>query len=250
MPDLSYKIQSLGVCVSSDRQSNILHDITLTIPKNKVIALIGPSGCGKTTFLQCLNKMLDPQVFKIRGTIFLDDQNTNDLSVAEIRTRVGTIFQTPNPFPCSVYENVAYGPKLHNRYSNLPELDMIVRGRLQQVGLWSEIAGCFHQRSGFDLSVGQQQRLCIARALAVNPEVLLMDEPCSALDPKSTQAIETLIRALSASMTIVVVTDNMEQVLAISDLTVVFANGEIIEENETATLFKSPRHPLTREYLH
>ena len=250
MRDLSkVKIHSQGVCVSSETQSDILKDISLFIPKNKVIAFIGPSGCGKTVFLQCLNRMIDLRIFKLTGDIFLDDQNINDLGIADLRTRVGMITQQPNPFPFSVYDNVAYGLKLHHLCRGRAELDEAVERVLKQAGLWREVKEYLHKRGGFELSLGQQQRLCIARSLAVNPEVLLMDEPCSALDPKSTHRIEKLIRNLSRWMTIVIVTDRMDQAARSSDRTVVFAHGEVVEENETAILFKNPRHPLTRAYL-
>ena len=242
------KIHSQSLCVSNESRLRILKDISLVIPINKVIAFIGPSGCGKTVLLQCFNKTLD-STFKTSGNIFLDDQNIDEIDVVELRGRVGMISQKPNPFPSSIYENVASGPRLHGLYATKAQLDEMVKNSLEQVGLWDEVKDYFYRRSGFDLSVGQQQRLCIARALMVNPEVLLMDEPCSALDPMSTQRIQELLRALSHRMTIVIVTDRIKEMRQMSDRTFVFYQGRLIEENDTAELFKNPQHPLTREYL-
>ena len=245
----SIKMHSEDISVYTSGQ-RILKDISLDIPKNKVTALIGPSGAGKSTYLRCLNKIITMNShFKVEGKIFLGNEDIDDLDIVVLRSRVGMIFQRPNPFPFSIYENVAYGPRLHGLYRKRSELDEIVRTSLDQAGLWEEVKNDWYKKSGFDLSVGQQQRLCIARALAVRPEVLLMDEPCSALDPTSTQRIEALIRDLSRQMTIVIVTHQMLQARDVSDRTALLYGGEIIEVNETETFFNAPRHQRAKEYL-
>ena len=244
----SIKMHSQGLFVYTHSQQ-ILKDISLKIPKNKVTALIGPSGAGKSTYLRCLNKIIEMNSsFKVEGKIFLGNENIDDLDIVVLRSRVGMIFQRPNPFPFSIYENVAYGPRLHGLYQKKSELDEIVHNSLDQAGLWNEVKGDIH-KSGFDLSVGQQQRLCIARALAVEPEVLLMDEPCSALDPTSTQRIEELLRWLSHQMTIVLVTHQMLQAKQVSHRTALLYAGELIEENQTEAFFNDPRQQRTKEYL-
>ena len=245
----SIKMHSEDISVYTSGQ-RILKDISLEILKNKVTALIGPSGAGKSTYLRCLNKIITMNSqFKVEGKIFLENEDIDDLDIVVLRSRVGMIFQRPNPFPFSIYENVAYGPRLHGLYRKRSELDEIVRTSLDQAGLWEEVKNDWHKKGGFDLSVGQQQRLCIARALAVRPEVLLMDEPCSALDPTSTQRIEALIRELSRRMTIVIVTHQMHQARVVSDRTALLYGGEILEVNETETFFSAPRHQRAKEYV-
>ena len=239
--------QEISVYTASQQ---ILNGISLDIPANRVTALIGPSGAGKSTYLRCLNKIIEMNDgFKVEGKIFLENDDIDDLDLVTLRSRVGMIFQKPNPFPFSIYENVAYGPRLHGLYRKKPELDDIVKNSLEQAGLWNEVKDDLHKKRGLDLSVGQQQRLCIARALAVAPEVLLMDEPCSALDPVSTQRIETLIRTLSRQMTIVLVTHQMLQAKEVSDRTVFLYAGEMIEENQTDLFFSEPQHQRTKNYL-
>ena len=227
-----------------------LQEISLVIPEKCVTALIGPSGCGKSTFLRCLNRMndmIDNTV--VRGEILLDDvniyQRTTD--VVELRKRVGMVFQKSNPFPKSIYENVAYGPRVAG-VRNRVILDEIVQRCLTQAALWDEVKGRLHD-SALQLSGGQQQRLCIARALATDPDVLLMDEPASALDPKSTAAIEDLIFELKNSYTIVIVTHNMQQAARVSDQTAFFYEGRLIEVGTTKELFTNPKEKQTEDYI-
>jgi phosphate transport system ATP-binding protein len=227
-----------------------LRDVTLDIPLRRVTALIGPSGCGKTTFLRWINRMND-LVSSARASGKLDlhgiDLLARDLDVVELRRRVGMVFQKPNPFPKSIYDNVAFGPRLHARFSRA-ELDDLVEGALRGAALWDEVADRLKD-SALSLSGGQQQRLCIARAIAVEPEVLLMDEPCSALDPKSTARIEALIAQLRERYTIIIVTHNMQQAARVSDVTGFFCEGELIEAGPTGGLFTNPSESQTEEYI-
>ncbi len=227
-----------------------LKDISLDLPLHQVTALIGPSGCGKSTFLRCLNRMNDLiPIGRVAGEIILDGENINDprLDVVTLRRRVGMVFQKPNPFPKTIFENVAYGL----RVNGVKDRDFIanrVERSLHQAALWDEVSDRLH-RSALSLSGGQQQRLCIARALAVEPEVLLMDEPASALDPISSQKIEELIMTLKADYTIVIVTHNMQQAARVSDHTAFFYMGKLIEVDVTETLFTKPKLRQTEDYV-
>jgi phosphate transport system ATP-binding protein len=225
-------------------------NITLPIEKNKITALIGPSGCGKSTFLRCLNRMNDliPTV-KIDGKILLDGKNIydKDVDVVELRKRVGMVFQKPNPFPMSIYDNVAYGPKIHG-IKDKKKLDEIVEWALKKAALWDEVKDNL-KKSALGLSGGQQQRLCIARTIAVKPEVILMDEPTSALDPISTLKIEDLMAELKKDYTIVIVTHNMQQASRISDYTAFFLMGEVVEFDKTEKIFLEPSKKETEDYI-
>ncbi len=227
-----------------------LHDIRLAIPVRRVTALIGPSGCGKTTFIRWINRMNDLiPTARAEGTLDLHgiDLLSKSTDIVDLRRRVGMVFQKPNPFPKSIYDNVAFGPRLHRRIPR-SDLDDLVERALRGSALWEEVRDRLKD-SALGLSGGQQQRLCIARAIAVEPEVLLMDEPCSSLDPKSTARIEELIAALSVLYTIVIVTHNMQQAARVSDLTGFFCEGRLIEAGPTADLFTTPRDPQTEEYI-
>jgi phosphate transport system ATP-binding protein len=232
-------------------KKHAIRDVNLDIGHREVIALTGPSGCGKSTLLRCLNRMNDiiPDC-RVRGDILVDGQNvyTRGLDVVQLRTKVGMVFQKPNPFPKSIYENVAYGLRIHGLAGNRTELDDLVEASLRQTGLWDEVRDHL-QTSGTCLSGGQQQRLCIARAIAVKPEIVLMDEPCSALDPIATARIEHLISELKRQFAIVIVTHSMQQAARVSQRTGYFHLGRLIEVNETAELFTNPRHSLTEAYL-
>ena len=228
-----------------------LKGINLSIPERQVTALIGPSGCGKSTFLRCLNRMNDTiPGARVDGAIILDGQDIHDKrqDVVQLRARVGMVFQKPNPFPKSIYENVAYGPRIHGLAGDRVELDEIVHGSLQRAGLWEEVKDRL-QQPGTSLSGGQQQRLCIARTIAVNPEVILMDEPCSALDPIATARIEDLMEELRQSYAIVIVTHSMQQAARVSQRTAYFHLGDLIEVGETDRIFTNPRHKLTEDYI-
>lgn len=227
-----------------------LKNIHLEIPVNKITALIGPSGCGKSTFLRCLNRMNDLiDSVKINGSIQLDGQDihSKDVDVVRLRKVVGMVFQKPNPFPMSVFDNVAYGPKIHGIKSR-SDLEEIVERSLKRAFLWDEVKDKLKQ-SGLQLSGGQQQRLCIARVLAVDPEVILMDEPCSALDPIATARIEDLMLELRDRYTVVIVTHNMQQAQRTSDYTGFFLLGELVEYQETSTLFLNPQKRETEDYI-
>ncbi len=226
-----------------------LKDINLKIPQNKITAFIGPSGCGKSTLIKSLNRMNDlVEGCKITGEFLLDGENIyQDMDTNILRKRVGMVFQKPNPFPMSIYNNIAYGPRTHG-IKEKHRLDEIVEQSLRNAAIWDEVKDRLH-RSALSLSGGQQQRICIARALAVNPEVLLMDEPTSALDPISTAKIEDLAVELRDKYTIVIVTHNMQQATRISDRTAFFLIGEIIEENDTETLFSNPTNQKTEDYI-
>jgi len=227
-----------------------LHDITLEICQNQVVALIGPSGCGKSTFLRCLNRMNDLiPISRVEGKIMLDSHDIYDpkVDVVALRRRVGMVFQKPNPFPKTIFENVAYGLRV-NSVSDKAFMSERVEQSLRQAALWDEVKDRLH-KSALGLSGGQQQRLCIARALAVEPEVLLMDEPASALDPIATQKIEDLIHLLKKDYTIVIVTHNMQQAARVSDYTAFFYMGKLVEVDATETLFTRPRNRQTEDYI-
>jgi phosphate transport system ATP-binding protein len=228
-----------------------LKDINLDIEENRVTALIGPSGCGKSTFLRCLNRMNDTiDICKIEGKIELDGQDiyAKTIDTVQLRARVGMVFQKPNPFPKSIYDNIAYGPRIHGLAQRGAEMDEVVRSSLERAGLWGEVRDRLKE-PGTGLSGGQQQRLCIARAIAVSPEVILMDEPCSALDPIATAHIEELIDELRASYTIVIVTHNMQQAARVSQKTAFFHLGEMVECNDTEEIFTNPRDERTQGYI-
>ena len=228
-----------------------IHGIDMDIVENEVIAFIGPSGCGKSTFLRCLNRMNDTiDICKVTGNIALDGYNIYDpaLDVVQLRAQVGLVSQKPNPFPKSIYENIAYGPKLHGLASKKSDLDDIVESSLRRAGLWEEVKDRLHQ-PGTGLSGGQQQRLCIARTIAVSPEVILMDEPCSALDPIATSIIEELIDELKQNFTIVIVTHNMQQAARVSDRTAFFHLGNLIEIGGTNDVFTNPKQKKTEDYI-
>lgn len=231
-------------------EKHALHKINMDIRKNSITALIGPSGCGKSTFLKCLNRMNDlVDYVKIEGTIKLNDQDiySPNLDVTDLRKKVGMVFQQPNPFPMSIYDNIAYGPRVHGIRSR-KKLDEIVETSLKQAYIFEEVKDILH-KSALSLSGGQQQRICIARALAVKPEVLLMDEPTSALDPISTAKIEELMESLKKDYTVVVVTHNMQQALRVSDYTAFFLLGDLIEYEATNKLFTYPKDKRTEDYI-
>ena len=232
-----------------DKQA--IFDVGLDIGQNEVLAMIGPSGCGKSTFLRCLNRMNDTiDICRVEGSLQLEGQDIYDpkLDVVPLRARVGMVFQKPNPFPKSIYDNVAYGPRIHGLVSRRAELDEIVETSLQKAGLWNEVKDRLHA-PGTGLSGGQQQRLCIARTIAVSPEVILMDEPCSALDPIATAKIEELIAELSENFTIAIVTHSMQQAARVSNRTAYFHLGKLVEVNETEKVFTNPDHELTEAYI-
>lgn len=231
--------------------SEAIKGIDMDVVKNEVLAFIGPSGCGKSTFLRCLNRMNDTiDSCRVTGLIELDGQNMYDprLDVVQLRAQVGMVFQKPNPFPKSIYDNIAYGPKLHGLASKKSDLDDIVESSLRKAGLWNEVKDRLAQ-PGAGLSGGQQQRLCIARTIAVSPEVILMDEPCSALDPIATSIIEELIDELKTNFTIVMVTHNMQQAARVSDRTAFFHLGELVEVGPTNEVFTNPQNKRTEDYI-
>ena len=231
-------------------EKQALFKVDLAVPRHQVTAFIGPSGCGKSTLLRCFNRLNDlVEGSRLIGKVCLDGEDIYDPSVdvTDLRTKVGMVFQKVNPFPKSIYQNVAYGPQLQG-IKRRSLLDDLVENSLQGAGLWEEVKDRLHH-SALDFSGGQQQRLCIARALAVNPEVLLMDEPCSALDPISTAKIEELLHSLKEQLTVVIVTHNMQQAARISDLTGVFLMGELIEYNDTRAIFTNPSDRRTEDYV-
>ena len=244
------KFASRGVDVHyGDKQA--LFGVDLDIPTNNVLSLIGPSGCGKSTFLRCLNRMNDViDICRVSGEITLDGEDiyAPALDVVELRARVGMVFQKPNPFPKSIYENIAYGPRIHGLTSSKTELDVLVESSLERAGLWKEVKDRLDE-PGTGLSGGQQQRLCIARAIATRPDVILMDEPCSALDPIATAIIEELIHELRLSYTIVIVTHSMQQAARVSQRTAFFHLGYLVEEGETGQIFTTPKDPRTQDYI-
>nr|WP_050767437.1 phosphate ABC transporter ATP-binding protein PstB [Aurantimonas manganoxydans] len=228
-----------------------LYDIDLDVEENQVTALIGPSGCGKSTFLRCLNRMNDTiDIAKVGGKITLDGEDVYDpaIDVVELRARVGMVFQKPNPFPKSIFDNVAYGPKIHGLASTKAELEEIVVTSLRKAGLYEEVKDRLAE-PGTGLSGGQQQRLCIARAIAVSPEVILMDEPCSALDPIATAKVEELIDELKQNYTIVIVTHSMQQAARVSQRTAMFHLGYLVEVGPTEKMFSNPDDKRTQDYI-
>ena len=232
-------------------QAEALHGVSLDIVKNEVMAFIGPSGCGKSTFLRSFNRMNDTVAgARVTGKITVDGRDIYDPSVDVVllRAQVGMVFQKPNPFPKSIYENVAYGAKLHGLAGSKSEMDEVVESSLRRAGLWEEVKDRL-DAPGTGLSGGQQQRLCIARAVAVSPDVILMDEPCSALDPIATSIIEELITELKKNYTIVIVTHNMQQAARVSDRTAFFHLGDLVEIGETAQIFTNPTQKRTEDYI-
>jgi phosphate transport system ATP-binding protein len=232
-------------------EKQALKGVSIEVHDDKVTAFIGPSGCGKSTFLRCLNRMNDTIAgAQVTGKISLDghDINAPDMDVVQLRARVGMVFQKPNPFPKSIYENVAYGPRIHGLAQGKSEMDAIVEKSLKRAGLWDEVKDRLNE-SGTALSGGQQQRLCIARAIAVDPEVILMDEPCSALDPIATAKIEELIHELRGRYAIAIVTHNMQQAARVSQRTAFFHLGELIEYGKTKDIFTNPREQRTQDYI-
>jgi len=231
--------------------NHAIKNVYLDIARNEVISLIGPSGCGKSTFIRCLNRMNDTiESARISGEVMLEGEDiySKDMDVVMLRARVGMVFQKPNPFPKSIYDNVAYGPRIHGLVDTRSDLDDIVKESLQKAGLWEEVKDRLTS-IGTSLSGGQQQRLCIARTIAVGPEVILMDEPCSALDPIATAKIEDLIDELREKYAIVIVTHSMQQAARVSQRTAYFHLGEIIEVGDTDQIFTNPKEKLTEDYI-
>ena len=228
--------------------THALKEISLEIPEKEVVAIIGPSGCGKSTFIKALNRMVElvPSV-KMKGTICYEGKDIKDAKVESLRTEVGMVFQKPNPFPKSIYDNIAYGPRIHG-IKDKNTLNEVVEKSLKGAALWEEVKDRLSENA-FGLSGGQQQRLCIARALAVEPEVILMDEPTSALDPLSTAKVEDLIHELKKNYSIIIVTHNMQQAARISDKTAFFLNGEVIEFDATEKMYSNPRDTRTDDYI-
>jgi phosphate transport system ATP-binding protein len=225
-----------------------LHGISLNIPANQTTAFIGPSGCGKSTFLRTINRMNETiRHTRVEGEVLLDGENILNMEVSQLRLRVGMVFQKSNPFPKSIFDNVAYGPKV-NGIRRKADLEEVVEKSLKRAALWNEVKDHLH-KSAFDLSGGQQQRLCIARAMAVNPEVLLLDEPCSALDPIATAKIEELLYQIKDSCTIVIVTHNMQQAARVADHTGFFLLGKLIEYDTTKIIFEKPKVQATEDYI-
>ncbi|WP_323762027.1 phosphate ABC transporter ATP-binding protein PstB [Maricaulis sp.] len=248
--DLPIKVTARNVVVSySGKQA--LHDVSIDIPDRSVTAFIGPSGCGKSTFLRCLNRMNDTiDGAVVSGSLTIDGQEINDKTIDPVvlRASVGMVFQKPNPFPKSIYDNVAYGPRIHGLALTRPELDEIVENALRKAGLWDEVSDRLNH-PGTGLSGGQQQRLVIARAIAVNPEVILMDEPCSALDPIATARIEELIDELRENYCIIIVTHSMQQAARVSQHTAFFHMGHLVEYGSTEDIFTNPRDKRTQDYI-
>jgi len=250
LPETATKMSARGVNVFYGEKQAI-RDVSIDVDMDHVTAFIGPSGCGKSTFLRTLNRMNDTVASaRVEGEITLDGENIYDKSmdVVQLRARVGMVFQKPNPFPKSIYENVAYGPRIHGLARAKGDMDQIVERSLKRAGLWDEVKDRL-QDSGTALSGGQQQRLCIARAIAVDPEVILMDEPCSALDPIATAKIEELIHELRGRYAIVIVTHNMQQAARVSQRTAFFHLGTLVEYGETDQIFTAPRQERTKDYI-
>jgi phosphate transport system ATP-binding protein len=248
--DASAKVTARGVNVFYG-EKQALFDVDLDVPERAVTALIGPSGCGKSTFLRCINRMNDTiAIARITGRIEVDGQDIYDpsLDVVQLRARVGMVFQKPNPFPKSVYENVAYGPRIHGIAKSKADLDEIVVTSLRRAGLFDEVKDRLND-IGTGLSGGQQQRLCIARAIAVGPDVILMDEPCSALDPIATAKIEELMDELRENFTIIIVTHSMQQAARVSQRTAFFHLGVLVEYDTTSKMFTSPKEKRTQDYI-
>jgi len=232
-------------------EKHALQDVSVDIPDRGVMAFIGPSGCGKSTFLRCINRMNDTiPICRVTGKITIDGQDIYDpvLDVVQLRARVGMVFQKPNPFPKSIFENVAYGPRIHGLATSKTDLEEIVKSSLEKAGLWKEVKDRLLD-SGTGLSGGQQQRLCIARAIAVGPEVILMDEPCSALDPIATAKVEELIDELKQNFCIIIVTHSMQQAARVSQRTAFFHLGILVEEGETSHIFTNPSDKRTQDYI-
>ncbi len=232
-------------------EKQALFGVDLAVPERQVTALIGPSGCGKSTFLRCLNRMNDTiDGCRVGGKITLDQEDVYDpsIDVVELRARVGMVFQKPNPFPKSIYENIAYGPRIHGLTKSKAEMDEVVEKSLRKAAIWDEVKDRLSE-SGTGLSGGQQQRLCIARAIAVSPEVILMDEPCSALDPIATAKVEELIDELRQNYTIVIVTHSMQQAARVSQRTAMFHIGYLVEEGPTDKMFTNPDDKRTQDYI-
>ena len=232
-------------------EKQALFDVNLDIRRNSITSLIGPSGCGKSTFLRCLNRMNDTiSICRITGDLRIDGEDIYDpdLDVVELRARVGMVFQKPNPFPKSIFENVAYGPRIHGLTSSNAELEELVMSSLERAGLLDEVKDRVHE-PGTGLSGGQQQRLCIARAIATRPDVILMDEPCSALDPIATAKVEELMEELKQNYTIVIVTHSMQQAARVSQRTAFFHLGKLVEEGETSEIFTNPQDQRTQDYI-
>ncbi len=247
---MDYKISAKNINLFYGAKQ-ALFDVNLDFKKSSVTALIGPSGCGKSSFLRCINRMNDTiPACKIEGEIIIDGQNIYDenLDLVLLRGRVGMVFQKPNPFPKTIYDNVAYGPRIHGLFANKAQLDEIVVKSLTKAGLWNEVKDRLHDQAG-GLSGGQQQRLCIARTIAIEPEVILMDEPCSALDPIATAKIEELIDDLKDNFTIVIVTHSMQQAARVSDMTAFFNMGKIVEYDTTDKIFTNPANQQTQDYI-
>jgi phosphate transport system ATP-binding protein len=244
------KITARGVQVHYG-EKHALKDVDVDILNNTVTAFIGPSGCGKSTFLRCLNRMNDTVASaRVSGTILLDGEDIYDRRVdpVQLRAKVGMVFQKPNPFPKSIYDNVAYGPRIHGLTRNKAELDAVVESSLRKAALWNEVKDRLTD-TGTGLSGGQQQRLCIARAVATSPEVLLMDEPCSALDPIATAQVEELIDELRSQFSVVIVTHSMQQAARVSQRTAFFHLGSLVEYGETGQIFTNPKDPRTESYI-
>ena len=245
--DIEIETQNLNLWYG---EKQALKNINIKIPEEKVTAIIGPSGCGKSTLIRCFNRMNDIiDICRVKGTILIDEKDIYDkrMDVVELRKNVGMVFQKPNPFPKSIYENIAYAPRIHG-LKNKKKLEKIVEKCLKQAFIWDEVKDRLDE-SAKSLSGGQQQRLCIARALAVEPDILLMDEPCSALDPIATAKIEELIRYLSKEYTIVIVTHNMQQAARVSDYTAYMYIGELIEFGKTKQIFENPQKESTENYI-
>ena len=244
------KINAVEVCVFYG-EKQALYDVSLNIDANSVTSFIGPSGCGKSTFLRCFNRMNDviPSC-QVKGQIIMDDVDLNSPKIDPVllRARVGMVFQKPNPFPKTIYENVAYGPRIHGLSANRQEMDFIVEDSLKKAGLWKEVSDRLDDQAT-GLSGGQQQRLCIARAIAVGPDVLLMDEPCSALDPIATSIIEELIDDLQSRYTILIVTHSMQQAARVSQKTAYFHLGKLVEYGDTKEIFTRPQNEQTEAYI-
>ena len=248
MSDIKIRSKNLNVYYG---EKQALFDVNLDLNEKEVTALIGPSGCGKSTFIRCINRMNDViDICKVTGNIEIDGIEINDknLDVVSLRERVGMVFQKPNPFPKSIYDNISYGPKIHGKGESKDELDEIVESSLRKAALWEEVKDRLDE-PGTGLSGGQQQRLCIARAIAIKPDIILMDEPCSALDPIATAKIEELINELKEKYTIVIVTHSMQQAARISDKTAYFHMGELIEFGETSSIFTNPQETMTEAYI-
>jgi len=244
------KMSARGVSVYYGA-TKAIDNVSIDVSRENVTAFIGPSGCGKSTFLRTLNRMNDTiPTARFEGRIELDGENiySPDMDVVQLRARVGMVFQKPNPFPKSIYENVAYGPRIHGLAAGRPQLDEVVERSLRRAGLWDEVKDRLTE-SGTALSGGQQQRLCIARAIAVDPEVILMDEPASALDPIATAKIEELIHELRGRYAIVIVTHNMQQAARVSQKTAFFHLGQLIEYGDTSEIFTNPRETRTKDYI-